>query len=414
MGIWARGKARTEHSVKISAAYLPHAVFAPATRNGTPTPRVFIAPQRYIQGPAVLDSIGRYLSLLPAKRVGMLMSKRGVANEGVRLRKSLQSATIAEITRIFAGECSLAEIDSHVEALAAERVDCLLAAGGGKCIDAGKAVAYRLGVPVVIVPTLASNDAPCSAVSVLYSPEGVSTGVEFYPTNPAIVVVDTQVVADAPERYLVAGIGDAMATWYEARVCLQNKKAVTTVGARPTIASGAIGEACAQTLFEHASAAAAAVVDNTVNEALEAIVEANTLLSGLGFESGGLAAAHGVAQSYTGISIVEANYLHGELVAMGTLAQLMMESRKEEANRVAEFFASIGLPVHLGQLSLGETDHRALDTLVEGTLAFPFIGNMPQPMTPATVRSALLDAHRLGVRVVEKAGDTAYRRLHDA
>jgi glycerol dehydrogenase len=272
-------------------------------------------------------------------------------------------------------------------------------------------VAFRLGTPVVIVPTLASNDAPCSALSILYSPEGISTGAEFYPNSPAIVVVDTGIIAAAPERYLVAGMGDAMATWYEARVCLLNQAAVTTVGARPTLASCAIGEVCAQTLFKEGCAAAAAVAANTVNDSLETVVEANTLLSGLGFESGGLAVAHGVAQSYTAIPKVRANYLHGEMVAMGTLAQLMMESRPDEAARVAEFFATVGLPVHLGQLSLDAGDKSALEVVSQGTVAFPFTGNMPMPVTAELVRSAILDAHRLGLAVVKKSGDAAYRRL---
>jgi glycerol dehydrogenase len=397
--------------MEISAAYLPQAIFAPSDRGELPVPRVFIAPQRYIQGQQVLSGIGRYLSLMQAKRVALLMSERGGRHEGVQLLESLRAAGIDAVVRTFHGECSLEEIAAHVEALAKERIDCVIAAGGGKCIDAGKGVAFRLGTPVVIVPTLASNDAPCSALSVLYSTEGVSIGAEFYPNSPAFVVVDTDIIAAAPERYLVAGMGDAMATWYEARACLLNPAASTMVGARPTLASCAIGEVCAQTLFREGRAAAAAVAAHTVNDALETVVEANTLLSGLGFESGGLAAAHGVAQSYTGIPQVHANYLHGEMVAMGTLAQLMMESRPDEAAKVAEFFATVGLPIHLGQLSLDAGDTGALDVIVEGTLAFPFIGNMSPPVTGALVRSAVLDAHRLGQSVAEKTGDAAYRRL---
>jgi glycerol dehydrogenase len=205
-----------------------------------------------------------------------------------------------------------------------------------------------------------------------------------------------------------------MATWYEARVCMLNDTAMNTVGARPTLASSAIGEACCRTLFDHGSAAAAAVRDREVSDALESVVEANTLLSGLGFESGGLAAAHGVAQSYTAIPEVETNFLHGELVAMGTLAQLMMESRPDEATRVAEFFARVGLPVHLGQLLLDDSDRSALEIVVEGTLAFPFIGNMPEPVTADVVRAALLEAHALGLAVARKRGDAAYRRLRDS
>ncbi|HSP97023.1 MAG TPA: glycerol dehydrogenase, partial [Candidatus Dormibacteraeota bacterium] len=355
--------------MEISAAYLPQSVFAPSERGDLPTPRVFIAPQRYIQGRQVLSGIGRYLTLLRAKRVAVLMSARGSRNEGVQLLGSLRAAGIEAVVRTFNGECSIEEITAHVEALATERVDCVIAAGGGKCIDTGKGVAFRLGTPVAIVPTLASNDAPCSALSVIYSPEGVSTGAEFYPHGPAFVVVDTDIIAAAPERYLVAGMGDAMATWYEARACLLNPMARTMVGARPTLAACAIGEVCAQTLFKEGRAAAAAVAAHTVNESLETVVEANTLLSGLGFESGGLAAAHGIAQSYTAIPTVHANYLHGEMVAMGTLAQVTMESRRDEAARVAEFFATVGLPIHLGQLSLAAGDTGALDVIVEGTLA---------------------------------------------
>jgi glycerol dehydrogenase len=396
--------------VKISATYSPHAVFAPS-REGDPRPRVFIAPQRYVQGREVLRGIGRYLSLVNARRVALLASARGMRGEGAQLVEGMRAAGIESVARTFGGECSLEEIAAHVDALAGARVDTLLAAGGGKCVDAGKAIAFRLGIPVVVVPTLASNDAPCSALSVMYSPEGVSTGVEFYPQSPALVVVDTGVIAAAPERYLVAGMGDAMATWYEALVCLRNAAALTTVGARPTLAASAIGEICAETLFEKGVAAAAAVARHAVDESLESVVEANTLLSGLGFESGGLAAAHGVAQSYTAIPKVANRYLHGEMVAMGTLAQLMLESRPDEARRVAEFFVSVGLPVHLAQLSLDPNDASALDVVSQGTLAFPFIGNMPEPVTAQSARAAVLDADRLGRSVVEKHGDAAYRRL---
>ena len=174
----------------------------------------------------------------------------------------------------------------------------------------------------------------------------------------------------------------------------------------------AIGEVCAQTLFKEGRAAAAAVAAHARNDSLETVVEANTLLSGLGFESGGLAAAHGIAQSYTAIPKVHAGYLHGEMVAMGTLAHLVIEERPDEARKVAEFFAAVGLPVHLGQLALDASDTRALDVVSEGALRFPFVHNMLRPITAAVVRAAVLDAHDLGRSVAQDVGDEAYRRLH--
>jgi glycerol dehydrogenase len=396
--------------MEIAGTYLPHEIFAPTGARGAP--RVFIAPQRYIQGKDVLAQMGRYLALVRVRRAAILISAGGETRHGGAVTDSLRTAKIDSIVCRFDGECSKEEVEKHARALKGQRVDCVVAVGGGKCVDAGKAVAFRLDVPVVIAPTLASNDAPCSALSVFYSPAGVSEGVEFYPCSPALVVVDTGVVAAASERYLVSGMGDAMATWYEASACLRNSAAMTTVGARPTLASIAIGEVCANTLFKHGAAAAEAVASSTVNDALEAVVEANTLLSGLGFESGGLAAAHGFAQSFTAVPEANANHLHGEMVAMGTLAQLVMEQRLDEARRVARFFTEVGLPVHVGQLSIDAHDGAALNTIVDQVLAFPFIGNMPMKIEADVISHGLLGAHELGLALTEQVGDASYRRLH--
>ena len=389
--------------------YLPAKIF---NNRSETTPRVMVAPQRYIQGPGVLNQLDRYLSLLNVRRVGILASHRGQAAEGQRISATLNSSDIESVAAVFAGECSLTEIEKHATALADQNIDCLVAVGGGKPVDAGKSIAYRLDVPVVIVPTLASNDAPCSALSVLYTPEGNNDGVEFYPSNPAMVIVDTNIIAGAGERYLVAGMGDALATWYEARVCLNNPDALTPLGARPTLASWAIAEVCARTLFEHGQAASRAVVANVCDDSLERVVEANTLLSGIGFESGGLALAHPLALAFTQIDAVHHKYLHGEMVAMGTVIQLALE-QSEEAEDVTRFFARIGLPTHMAQLTLSLDDTTALDTIIESALKNKNAHHMPIPVTANSLRDAILSANELGKKVALEIGDEAYRRLHE-
>ena len=173
--------------MKLSTAYLPHEIFAPADRGDLPRAA------RLHRAAALRPGSGRARRHRPlpladerearrAADVGAREPERGRAAAGRaarcrhRVRRPHLSAASARSRRSRA----------HVEALASERIDCVIAAGGGKCIDAGKGVAFRLGTPVVIVPTLASNDAPCSALSVIYSPEGVSTGVEFYPAEPGL------------------------------------------------------------------------------------------------------------------------------------------------------------------------------------------------------------------------------------
>src|SRR5919205_1191320 len=96
----------------------------------------------------------------------------------------------------------------------------IVGAGGGKVLDTARAAAADLKLPVVNCPTVASSDAPCSALSVIYTDEGVFQEYRFYRKNPDLVLVDTQVIAQGPVRLLVAGMGDALATWFEARTCV--------------------------------------------------------------------------------------------------------------------------------------------------------------------------------------------------
>ena len=390
----------------------PTEPFVPSSLFGTDPPsRVFISPSRYVQGPGVLDRLGEYLGLLDAQRIAVLASVGRIKASGDRMRTSLEQSELDYTFHTFGGESSLAEIDARVREMRRDNADAVMAFGGGKCIDTGKAVAYRLGVPVVVVPSLASNDAPCSASSVLYDDAGVVSGVEFYPDSPSLVVVDSDLVLAAPVRFLVAGMGDAMATWYEAEAVAENPRGISVLGARPTNAAKTISQACAQALYEHGVKAISAVHVGRLDDSLEQVIEANTLLSGLGFESGGLAAAHGVGLALTAIPTVHDNHLHGEMVAFGVMVQLAMQNREGEAARVAGFFQEVGLPVHLGQLSVSE-DNSTITTIVEGTMRFPFTANMPTPLSETHIRDSILKANQIGRTAIRTVGDEPYKRIH--
>lgn len=393
--------------------YVPREVFAPEGAEGG-RPRVLVAPGRYIQGPGVLGSLGRYLSLVSTRRAALLISERGRRRFGSRLVGSLSGAGVEWEFAPFGGECSLEEIGRITAELRALEpgVDTIVGVGGGKTLDAGKCIAHRLHLPFVSCPTLASTDAPCSALSVLYTEEGTFAGVEYFPDSPALVVVDTQVVAEAPPRYLVAGMGDAVATWYEARLCDGSPDVDTVLGGRTTIAAAAIAEVCAATVFEHGLDALGAIRRGEVTESLERVVEANTLLSGIGFESGGLAAAHAVASVLPFLPQVHAENLHGEMVAIGVLTQLLLEGDREEAAAVARKFAALGLPVHLAQISIDlESDEAALREVLAVAAGFPFTQNEPTPVTPETLYAAMVEAHGLGLEVAAQYGEEAYREL---
>lgn len=207
--------------------------------------------------------------------------------------EALEKANFTVTYNQFGGEATSQEV-SRLTSLGQEKsVDFVIGVGGGKTIDTAKAVADKLQVPSAILPTTASTDAPCSALSVLYTPDGQFDQYTFFHSNPSVVLVDTTVIAGAPPRFLAAGMGDAVATNVEARLCTHSPN---FGGGLPTEVSVAIGEKCEEILFKYGRQAYEANKAKAVTPAFEAVVEANTLLSGLGFESGGLAAAHAVCE----------------------------------------------------------------------------------------------------------------------
>ena len=153
-----------------------------------------------------------------------------------------------------------------------------------------------------------------------------------------------------------------------------------------------------------------AVSDGKITPALENVVEANTLLSGIGFESGGLAVAHAVANNLTMVPRVHDQYLHGEMVALGTMIQLVMEDGKE-AEKVARFFANVGLPMCLAQVSMSVEDPE-IDALLDQVLGNPSVRNMPFDVTREGLVKALSAMDQLGTSVIEELGDGPYKALH--
>ena len=144
--------------------------------------------------------------------------------------------------------------------------------------------------------------------------------LRLYRKNPDLVLVDTQVIALSPPRLLVAGMGDALATWFEAVTCVQGR-VENMRGGLSTQSALTLAKLCYRTLLADGADALQAVQTQVVTPALERIVEANTLLSGIGFESSGLAAAHAIHNGLTTAKATHA-YLHGEKVAFGLLACL--------------------------------------------------------------------------------------------
>lgn len=358
---------------------------------------IFCAPSRYVQGRDATRSLGEQM-------VALGLSGPAAVIAGGSARRLLQPVWQETFSRTavdyavypFGGECSAEEIEAAQHFAAAGRARVIVGAGGGKVLDTARAVAANLGLPIVLCPSAASSDAPCSALSVVYTLAGQFERYIFYRRNPDLVLVDTAVIAKSPPRLLVAGMGDALATWFEAKtvVCAGKKN---QVGGSTTASALCLADFCYRTLIADGRQALAAVRAGSLTPALSRVVEANTLLSGLGFESGGLAIAHSLHNGLTTAPQTH-SFMHGEKVAFGLIVQLVVEGQPAALiDEVLTFCRDVGLPVSLADIGLNQADDETIASIAERTVApGETCHNEPFAVSAGMIADGIRAADRLG------------------
>lgn len=359
---------------------------AAATREQPASLRAFGSPQRYLQGPGALRELGGIVASFGATRPFV------VADAVVQalLRADLEAALgPAARFAVFGGECSASEIDRLAAQARAADADIILGVGGGKAIDAAKGVRIQQPMPLVVVPSIASNDSPTSRIVVVYTDDHRLLEVRRMPTNPDVVLVDTAIIAAAPPRFFVSGIGDALSKKFEAAQCA-GSGGQNFYGGRPPALAQAIADACYDVIREHAEPALMAVRRQRPDAHVEETVEATILLSGLAFENGGLSIAHSLTR---GLSIVPgvADALHGEQVAWALLVQWVLEGRSDAfmADQLA-FYGRIGLPRTLQELGLTGDPAQAATTIARDSWArAPYVKALTAPVDPERLEAAI-------------------------
>lgn len=359
---------------------------------------VLIAPRKYVQGRAVLRELGAYLAKL-GKRPLILWDERVRELVAPAVTGSLDKAGLSWNEALFAGEATAGERERVGQLAADAEADISVGIGGGKVLDVAKAVAIDRDIAMVTCPTIASNDSPTSAASVWYDDSHNFIGFDCWSRNPDLVLVDTQVIASGPVRAFVAGMGDALSTWVEAEAAFKSR-AMNIVGGRPTMAAVTLARLCFETLLEYGVAARRDVAHQVVTPAVEKVVEANVLLSGLGFESGGLATSHMIGNLLSNVpACMKKGLMHGEKVAFGIATQLCLDDEIDEEEKldIVDFEIEIGLPVTFAELGLKGVTREKLEPIGqacagEGSLCH----NHPFPVTADDIVDAMIAADALG------------------
>lgn len=366
--------------------------------------KAIIGPSKYVQGEGELAQLGYFVKAY-GKSALLIAHKDDVARVKEQLDETAARFGVTFVSSDFKGECSRQEV-ARLKAVAKENAcDCTVGLGGGKAIDAAKCVSE--GEKVIIVPTIAATDAATSHSAVLYFEDGSFDDYAYF-KSPDVVLVDTTVIANAPVRFLVAGMGDALSTYFEARasaMAYANVNAGLPCGYREGEASPAVGtntalmmaKLCYDTLLQDGLKAKISVENKKVTQALENIIEANTYLSGIGFESAGLAAAHAI---HDGLTVLEGthHHYHGEKVAFGTLAQLVLENAPtEELYEVLDFCLDVGLPVCLADIGVEKiTAEELAEVAAKACIPEESIHSMPFPVTADMVAAAIITADKIG------------------
>ena len=324
-------------------------------------------PRKFLLGPGVLGASGKIIKAAIKKPLVVGGRRATAAAEKAGLFAALEKEGIPYVKELFGQpeygpECCEPEINRLTKIGQENGCDGVIAIGGGKVIDAGKAVALNLGGNSVIVPTIAATDAPTSALSVIYTTDHVFQAYWFQDWNPAAVIVDSKVIAEAPARYLAGGMGDAFSKKYEGLACVRTGSKNLLV--KPDWIGGStdltamMAEEQYRRLLKYGELAMDAVRAHAVTPALEAIIETNILWSGIAFESTGLAAAHSVHNGLTALEHhipEEKRPIHGELVAFGAMCEMVMEDwPKEEIIENFVWLHKVGLPINFREIGFKE------------------------------------------------------------
>lgn len=360
-----------------------------------------VAPAQVMRGAGVLASAGSSIGRL-GHRPLLVGGDRSLAAAASFLTPALAELASAQAT--YGHDCSEATLVRLKEAIAQHQADIVIGIGGGKALDTAKLLAHQTQLPIVTIPTSAATCAAWTALSNVYSETGAFQYDVALDKCPDLLILDYDLIATAPQHTLVAGIGDALAKWYEA--------SVSSGASEQTLIVAAVQQArvLRDLLFQKTPAALAEPGGAAWREVVDACVLLAGVIGGLGGAQCRTVAAHAV---HNGLTHLPASHgkLHGEKVAYGILAQLRLEEIAQSSalaytarQQLMQFYKVIGLPQTLADLGLTDLTlsdlQRAADIACQPQSD---IHHLPFAISPEALMGALVSTTASEMRLKPKA-----------
>jgi uncharacterized oxidoreductase len=356
-----------------------------------------IAPQQFISEEDAYDYLPEMLEQLFTKKILFLHGIKSL-QKALPYLPDLSKTGIVTVDQTFGGECSDKEINRMIRIIQENDIDLIVGLGGGKVLDTAKAAAYKSGnKPLVLMPTMASNCAAWSALSVLYKENGVSIGHQIYPKQANLVLIEPRVILDSPVDYFIAGIADTLAKWYESDSLLSNadQSRLALIYARQS------ARICHDVPINYAEQAIEDMKQGVLSDAWKLVMETNIMAGGLvgGFGDAftRATAAHSVHDALTAFPETK-HMLHGIKVAYGIMVQLVLEKNWKEIRQLQPFYRKLHLPMTLADLHLDgrpEDDIHHLAALA--TSPDKTIHLLPFKVTANSVYSAIKELENLSL-----------------
>lgn len=362
-----------------------------------------IGPPLFQRGYDILPLAGEAVASL-GQRVLIAGGKTALSVTRRGLMTSLEKAGL-EIAGVewYGGQCSWRNIRRLSAEATSTHAQCFVAVGGGRALDTVKAAAFANGLPVVTIPTIAATCAAWTPLAAIYDDNGEYLEFSRKATLPSVVIADTKIIAEAPVRYLVSGLGDTLAKWYELAASTQGRPLEA-----PVQAALRLGRLCKDIIIAEGPTAYQSVEKGEASASLDQVVDAIIAIagcvSGLGGDEARTAAAHAI---YSGLTAMEEVHqmVHGEIVGFGILAQLALENRPED--EVQEYLAissQIGLPISLGQLGIDRLTDADWQKIAALSLKVEDMATMPFSVTREMVIQAIQQADTWGRSFLQGKG----------